>query len=71
MKTFEPQHPGMLIRHEYLDAHGLSFSDGAQVLGVTRQALNNLVDSRARISSEVAIRLYKAFRGGAETWLFR
>jgi addiction module HigA family antidote len=39
------------------------------VLSVTRQALNNLVSGRAAISAEMAIRLDKAFEGGAETWL--
>jgi addiction module HigA family antidote len=38
-------------------------------LGVTRQALNNLITGKAGISAEMAIRLEKAFGGGAETWL--
>ncbi|NJN69282.1 MAG: HigA family addiction module antidote protein [Nitrospira sp.] len=40
-----------------------------RVLRVTRQALNNLVSGRAAISTEMTIRLEKAFGGGAETWL--
>ena len=39
------------------------------MLGVTRQAMNNLVTGKAGISAEMAIRLEKAFGGGAETWL--
>ena len=39
------------------------------MLGVTRQAMNNLVSGKAGISAEMAIRLEKAFGGGAETWL--
>ncbi|MBI3603802.1 MAG: HigA family addiction module antidote protein, partial [Nitrospirae bacterium] len=42
---------------------------GAKALGVTRQAMNSLVRGRAGISAEMAIRLEKAFGGGAETWL--
>jgi addiction module HigA family antidote len=44
-------------------------AEGAKALGVTRQAMNNLVSRKAGILAEMAIRLEKAFRGGAETWL--
>jgi addiction module HigA family antidote len=64
-----PPHPGLAVRHDCLEALGLSVADGAKALGVTRQAINNLVRGRAGISAEMAIRLEKAFGGGAETWL--
>ncbi|HEY7507186.1 MAG TPA: HigA family addiction module antitoxin [Nitrososphaera sp.] len=64
-----PPHPGLAVRHDCLEPLGLSITEGAKVLGVTRQALNNLVSGRAAISAEMAIRLQKAFGGGAETWL--
>jgi addiction module HigA family antidote len=48
---------------------GLSVTDGAEILGVTRQALNNVVNGKAAISPEMAIRLAKAFGSTAETWL--
>jgi addiction module HigA family antidote len=44
-------------------------TEGAKVLGVTRQALNNVVNGKAGISPEMAIRLAKAFGSTAETWL--
>ena len=44
-------------------------TEAAKVLGVTRQAMNNLVSAKAVISAEMAIRLEKAFGGSAETWL--
>ena len=44
-------------------------AEGATVLGVTRQAMNNLVSGKAGISAEMAIRLENAFGGGAEAWL--
>jgi addiction module HigA family antidote len=47
---------------------GLSVTEGAKVLRVTRQALNNVVNSKAPISPEMAIRLAKAFGSTAETW---
>jgi addiction module HigA family antidote len=44
-------------------------TEGAKVLGVTRQALNNVVNGKAAISPQMAIRLAKAFGSTAETWL--
>jgi len=48
---------------------GLSVTQGAKVLGVTRQALNNVVNGKAGISPEMAIRLARAFGSTPETWL--
>ncbi|OGW52435.1 MAG: addiction module antidote protein, HigA family, partial [Nitrospirae bacterium RBG_19FT_COMBO_58_9] len=62
-------HPGLSVRHDCLEPLGLSVAEGAKVLDVTRQVLNNLVSGRAGISTEMAIRLDKAFGGGAEAWL--
>ena len=67
--VLEPVHPGRLVRGQCLDPHGLSVADGARVLGVTRQALNNLVNGHCGISPEMALRLAKAFDTDAETWL--
>lgn len=69
MRMKNPPHPGLSVLHDCLEPLGLSVADGAKALGVTRQALNNLVRGRAGISAEMAIRLDKAFGGGAETWL--
>ena len=69
MRMKNPPHPGLSVRHDCLEPLGLSIADGAKALGVTRQALNNLVTGKAGISAEMAIRLEKAFGGGAETWL--
>ena len=59
----------MSVRHDCLEALGISVTEGAKILGVTRQALNNLVNLRAGISPEMAIRLSKAFGSSAEVWL--
>jgi addiction module HigA family antidote len=67
MKT--PPHPGLSVRHDCLEPLGLTVTRGAKALGVTRQALNNLVNGKSGISPEMAVRLNKAFGGGAETWL--
>lgn len=69
MRMKNPPHPGLAVRHDCLEPLGLSIAEGAKVLGVTRQAMNNLVTGKAGISAEMAIRLEKAFGGGAETWL--
>ena len=69
MSMFNPPHPGRMVRQECLEALGLSVTEGAKVLGVTRQALNNLVNEKAAISPEMAIRLEKAFGSTADTWL--
>src|SRR3990172_166801 len=64
-----PPHPGLSVRYDCLEPLGLSVTQGANILGVTRQALNNLVNAKAGISPEMAIRLDKAFGGTAEGWL--
>lgn len=69
MTMFNPPHPGRLVRQECLEPLGLSVTEGAKALGVTRQALNNLVNGKAGISAEMAVRLAAAFGGGPEVWL--
>ena len=64
-----PPHPGLSVRHDCIDPLGLTITETAEILGVTRQALNNLVNGKSGISPEMAIRLDKAFGGSAETWL--
>ena len=64
----KPPHPGFRIRDLIEDA-GMGVTDAARKLGVTRQALNNLVNGKAGISPEMAIRLEKVFGGSAEQWL--
>jgi len=69
MAIKNPPHPGLSVRHDCTDHCDLTITEAADILGVTRQTLNNLVNGKAGISSEMAIRLDKAFGGGAETWL--
>lgn len=64
-----PPHPGETVRYDCLEPLGLTVTQGAKVLGVTRQALNNLVNGKSGISPEMAIRLSKAFGSSPETWL--
>ena len=69
MTMKKPPHPGLSVRHDCIEPLDLSITEAADILGVTRQTLNNLVNGKSGISPEMAIRLDKAFGGGAETWL--
>jgi len=69
MPMKNPPHPGLSVRHDCLEPLNLTVTDSARILGVTRQALNNLLNGKSGISPEMAIRLDKAFGGGAEVWL--
>jgi len=65
----KPPHPGASVRVDCIEPLGLTVTEAAKALGVSRQALNNIINGHAAISPEMAIRLDKAFGGGAETWL--
>ena len=69
MPMKNPAHPGRIVRSACLEPLGLSVTAGAKILGVTRQALNNIVTGKSGISPEMAIRLTKAFGSTEETWL--
>jgi len=69
MTMRDPPHLGLSVRHDCIEALGLTITGAAEILGVTRQTLNNLVNGKSGISADMAIRLDKAFGGGAETWL--
>ena len=69
MPMKNPPHPGLSVRHDCLEPLGLSVSEAARKLGVSRKQLSDIVNCRAGISPEMAIRLDKAFGGGAETWV--
>jgi addiction module HigA family antidote len=68
MPMKNPPHPGLSVKHDCLEPLGLTVTEGARILGVSRKALSDLVNGHAGISPEMAIRLDKAFGGGAETW---
>ena len=61
MTMKNPSHPGALIRREVIEPLGLSVTSAAKALGGTRPALSNLLNGRASLSSEMAIRMEKAF----------
>jgi addiction module HigA family antidote len=69
MPMKNPPHPGRSIRTACLEPLGLSIAEGAVILGVTRQTLNNVISGKSGISPEMAIRLSKAFGSTPEAWL--
>lgn len=69
MAMKKPPHPGLSVRHDCLEPLGLSVTAAAGKLGVSRKQLSDIVNCHAGLSPEMAIRLDKAFGGGAETWL--
>ena len=64
-----PPHPGLSVRLDCLEPLGLNVTEAAKRLGVSRKQLSDIVNCHAGISPEMAIRLDKAFGGGAEIWL--
>ncbi len=68
MPMKNPPHPGLSIRHDCLEPLGLTVTQAARMLGVSRKQLSDLVNGHAGISPEMAIRLDKAFGGGSSTW---
>ena len=69
MPMHNPPHPGGIVRRQCLEPIRLSVTEAAKGLGVTRQALSDLVNEKAGVSVEMAIRLSKAFGSSPETWL--
>jgi antitoxin HigA-1 len=69
MPMKNPPHPGKTVLHDCIEPLGLSITDAASSLGVTRNTLSELVNARRGISPEMAIRLSKAFGGSPEGWL--
>ena len=69
MAMKNPPHPGGFLRRQCIEPLGLTITDAATALGVTRTTLSELVNGKRGISPEMAVRLSKAFGGNAESWL--
>ena len=64
-----PAHPGKIIKHDCIEALGLNVTDAAEALGVVRTTLSRVINEKASVSPEMAIRVSKAFGGTPEHWL--
>lgn len=69
MKMHNPPHPGEIIRALCLEPLELTVTDAAAALGVSRKTLSAILNGRAGISPEMAVRLSMAFGTSAESWL--
>lgn len=69
MRMHNPPHPGEILRELCFKPLGLSVTRAAEALGVSRKTLSAILNERAGISPEMAIRLSKAFDTSAESWL--
>ena len=68
-RMYNPPHPGEVLQDTVLGEAGLSVSQFAKKLGVSRVALSRVVNGRAAISADMALRLAAALGGSAESWL--
>jgi len=64
-----PPHPGVVVLQECIEPSGLTITQAAEALGVTRDTLSQLANGKRGISPEMAVRLSKVFGGIAESWL--
>jgi addiction module HigA family antidote len=69
MRMHNPPHPGKIIKALCLDPLGLTVTEAAKGLGVSRKTLSGILNGRAGISPEMAVRLSIAFDTTAESWL--
>ena len=70
MRMVNPPHPGEILKEDYLPSLNLSVTKAAKALGVSRKTLSEIVNAKAGITPDMAIRLERAFGGlQAETWL--
>lgn len=69
MPMANPCHPGEIVKYDCLEALGLTVTEAAKGLGVTRQALSDVLNGRSRVSVDMAIRFSKAFGSTPDMWL--
>ena len=68
MPMNNPPHPGLSVRHDCVEPLGLSETEAAAHLGISRKHLSDVLNGHSGISPEMAVRLAKAFGGGASAW---
>src|SRR5271165_2850049 len=63
----QPDHPGKILRDKYLEPRGIAITEAAKLIGMTRQALNNVVNEKSAVSPDMAVRLGRLFGLQPET----
>ncbi len=69
MLMHNPPHPGVIIKELCIEPLGLSITETAKALGVSRKTLSSIVNEKAGISPEMAVRLSIAFNTSSESWI--
>ena len=69
LRMHNPPHPGEILRQLCLEPLGLTITEAAEGLGVSRKTLSAILNGRASVSPEMAVRLSLAFGTSAESWL--
>ena len=69
MRMHNPPHPGEVLRELCLEPLGISVTDAAQALGTSRKTLSSILNGKAGISPEMALRLSRALGRSPESWL--
>ena len=68
-RTRKPTHPGELIREDLLPETGISQTDLARLMGVSRRTISEVIHERRRLTPDIAFRLAKVFNSTSEMWL--
>jgi addiction module HigA family antidote len=69
MLMHNPPHPGEIIKELCLEPRGVSVTEAAEALGVSRKTLSSIINGKSGISPEMAVRLSIAFDTSSESWL--
>ena len=69
MLMHNPPHPGLIIKELCLEPLGVTVTDAAKALGVSRKTLSSIINGKAGISPEMAVRLSIAFNTSSESWM--
>ncbi len=68
-KTRPPSHPGLILKLHYLEPSGISITDLAEELRLSRKTVSKIVNERGAVTTDVALRLSRAFDTTPELWL--
>ncbi|MCP4668011.1 MAG: HigA family addiction module antidote protein [Deltaproteobacteria bacterium] len=69
MRKKPPAHPGRIIRNHHLEPLSITITDFAKILGVSRKTASKIVNERGSITSDMALRLSRAFKTSPDLWL--
>jgi len=69
MLMHNPPHPGLIIKELCIEPLGVTITDAAKALGVSRKTLSSIINGKAGISPEMAVRLSIAFNTSSESWM--